>query len=444
MSEDNNQLLSRISELAGQINRHKNQQERGLDGSHLHSYPAQGSYRSRGRGYSYRSHNRPRGRGSRVPITHHHKTLVINNYSPSNGPLDQLTSGSSAEIPTVNSNNSTVSNGEAWVAKRDRHMQLIKGSVYEQEAFKRAKAMAHSLEERLRRKEEKEKFKFNRFLKTSHGTESSDHEVVVGGETYRVATNGSKLIRLSGNPTDNQTPKKAVIGGVRFTRSKNGNLWRSGLIRASRSQPLRKSLNEPCKYFSLSGKCKNGLSCPYLHNPNEVAICPRFLASDSCPDGVLCDLSHDPTPHRVPACYHFLRGNCSNSNCRYAHVRVNPAALICRAFATLGYCPNGADCTERHVHECPEFDQKSMCRNAKCKLPHIERAGRRRAAVANAEKNTIVLDDQNDVKGPETSEDEDDEVIESDVDSDTLEDYSFIRTERSNQDAAMQHDFIKF
>lgn len=45
----------------------------------------------------------------------------------------------------------------------------------------------------------------------------------------------NNILFALGNSTVNQTPKKAVIGGVRFTRSKNGNLWRAGLIRAFRS-----------------------------------------------------------------------------------------------------------------------------------------------------------------------------------------------------------------
>lgn len=76
------------------------------------------------------------------------------------------------------------------------------------------------------------------------------------------------------------TPKKAVIGGVKFTRSKNGNLWRDQFVRSSRSVCFytlgmcvwggvlmqadvgcdcnrmkipRAKKDEPCKYFSTSG-----------------------------------------------------------------------------------------------------------------------------------------------------------------------------------------------
>lgn len=216
----------------------------------------------------------------------------------------------------------------------------------------------------------------------------------------------------------------------------------------------------------VAGKCQRGLSCPYTHDPDRVAICPRFLLSNSCPEGDACDLSHDPTPHRVPACVHFLRGNCSNTNCRYAHIRVNPAAPICRPFAIEGYCEQGGDCTERHVHECPEFDEKGVCTDQKCKLPHIERAGRRRmaAAAAAASKPTISPSgsghDMNaDIELPNgaddsdlSSEDEGEAIDSDDVDSDALseedgEEGCFIpgdSPKRKSLEVTQQLDFIHF
>jgi len=159
----------------------------------------------------------------------------------------------------------------------------------------------------------------------------------------------------------------------------------------------------------------------------------------------MCDLSHDPTPHRVPACHHFLRGNCSNPSCRYAHVRVNPAAPICRAFATLGYCTKGATCTERHVHECPEFDEKGVCTDKKCKLQHIERAGRRRAAAAatvHEEKPRASLNEESSQES--SDEEDDDEYCSDDVDSDALSDVDFIGPADAPDEGTLQQDFIKF
>jgi hypothetical protein len=157
----------------------------------------------------------------------------------------------------------------------------------------------------------------------------------------------------------------------------------------------------------------------------------------------MCDLSHEPTPNRVPACHHFLRGNCVNSECRYAHIRVNPGAAVCRPFATLGYCPKGAECTERHVYECPDYDEKGTCTNKKCKLPHIEHAGRKRAAAAAAASADKRRESSNDNSNNESSDDEEEEgSYGSDVDSDVLSDLDCAPDDDEN-DGELLQDFIK-
>lgn len=200
----------------------------------------------------------------------------------------------------------------------------------------------------------------------------------------------------------------------------------------------------------IIGKCKNGMSCLYTHDPNKVAICPRFIQANSCPEGDSCDLSHTPSPHCMPTCVHFLRGNCSNDKCPFAHVKVNPAAPICRPFATLGYCDKGAECTERHVRECPDFDEKGVCTDKTCKLQHVERAGRRRVAAAQAAAAAAKAqgsgNDYNTDSDSDISSDDGEAIDSDDVDSDTLSEYDYIR--RDNQgsedtgEITMQEDFI--
>jgi hypothetical protein len=115
----------------------------------------------------------------------------------------------------------------------------------------------------------------------------------------------------------------------------------------------------------------------------------------------------------------------------------------------LGFCEKGAECTDRHVRECPEFDKDGVCNDPKCKLPHIERAGRRRAAAAAAvhSEESTNKEDADDMS-ESTSEDEendDDEVAGSDVDSDTLSEYDFLQHhEQHEPDTALQQDFISF
>lgn len=157
-----------------------------------------------------------------------------------------------------------------------------------------------------------------------------------------------------------------------------------------------------------------------------------------------CDLSHEPSPHRSPACVHFLRGRCSNPDCRYAHIRVNPGAPVCREFATLGYCEKGASCEERHVHECPDYANNGVCHKKRCRLPHVDRAGQIRKAAAAAAKAEASADNED--ESDQSSEEEDYDAIDSDdVDSDEFDDVSTELLEGVDSgEMAEQHDFIKF
>ena len=121
-----------------------------------------------------------------------------------------------------------------------------------------------------------------------------------------------------------------------------------------------------------------------MHDPSKVAVCKEFLHTGTCHKGSSCNLSHETTPNRVPACVHFVRGNCRDgAKCRYAHVKVNPTAPVCPAFAKLGFCEAGADCLNRHEHECPDYSANGQCNDPRCRLPHIDRAGQLRQPTTN-------------------------------------------------------------
>lgn len=198
---------------------------------------------------------------------------------------------------------------------------------------------------------------------------------------------------------------------------------------------------------SLVGKCARGNTCPYTHDPLKVAICPQFM-QNKCMEGDACDLSHEPTPHRVPACVHFLRGNCSNRDCRYAHIRVNPNAPVCKPFAVEGYCDKGPECTDRHVrNECPEYDEKGTCSNPSCKLQHVERAGRRRAAAVAAAKSASNPDDPTDDVADISSDEEDhaSDDVDSDAYSEEEEDEEiWSSNQTTGPEVSEQMDYIHF
>lgn len=135
-----------------------------------------------------------------------------------------------------------------------------------------------------------------------------------------------------------------------------------------------------CGFFTRYGKCPNAGRCPFVHDVNRRAICPRFL-QNRCQK--VCKLSHSPNPFNMPHCVHFQKGLCKNDPCMYIHVRTSADAPVCKAFAMEGYCQKGTECLEKHVHVCPEFAETGKCSNANCRLPHV--------AKRTAEKNSGII-----------------------------------------------------
>jgi len=245
-------------------------------------------------------------------------------------------------------------------------------------------------------------------------TRTHTREVVINGDAYE--SSKRKLTRKT-NPSSNLVSTAATIrssnsshfGGhappshrtykpkIRRHRFPNQNLVLNGTL----GKPHR-ALKQ-CRFFSISGICNRGRTCPYKHDADKIAICPRFLQRDCPHDADSCPLSHDPTPERVPLCVHFANnGRCKNGEtCLYPHVRVGKREGICRDFAVLGYCEKGLDCDKQHLRECPDFAEKGKCLKPQCKLPHVIRASRQRG---QHEKKITELTISPVAKGPENSE----------------------------------------
>ncbi|CRG91657.1 Zinc finger CCCH domain-containing protein C337,12 [Talaromyces islandicus] len=419
-------LLAKISRLAGQINQHKNQRSQP---QHTASSSSSYSGRHPRAGWS------PYGtRGSqRRPAAHRNRTLILNNAPSASRESSQTPAASDAS-------ENPASNG--WVAKRDRHMQLINSAIYDKEAQARTKAIAATQKGKQERKGKAEEAKVLRYAQGARNphvdatttsapggvSNFASYQIFIHDIPFQVARGGSKLIRQSSatlaSPTSigtglrglddqkdaDKTPKKVAVGGVTFVRSKNGT-------------------------------CYKGPTCPYIHDPNKVAMCKEFLQTGKCHAGESCDLSHEPSPHRSPVCVHFLRGRCSNPECRYAHVRVTPGAPVCRAFGILGYCEKGEQCPDRHVYECPDYANTGSCKKTKCTLPHVDRAGQiRKAAINKADKSASDEGDE-DVS---SDEEEHEEIDSDDVDSDELDsdDESVEMVEGGQGGLSGQQDFV--
>jgi hypothetical protein len=133
----------------------------------------------------------------------------------------------------------------SWVTKTDRHLQLINRDIYERETQQRTQAIEQTLKQKQVNKDRHEKLQFLKNLQQA-GRDSlvttsnlprpvSRYEVEVDGVRFHVTKQGSKLVKAPDdlNPPT-ATPKVASLYGVKFHRTKNGNLVRHGVVQAQR------------------------------------------------------------------------------------------------------------------------------------------------------------------------------------------------------------------
>lgn len=151
-----------------------------------------------------------------------------------------------------------------WVAKRDRHMQLINSAIYDKETQARTRAIEETRVLKAHRRAKLEEDKVVRYAQSigrqylgnvsgsATASYPASYQILVNDVPFQVARGGSKLIRISsalltrnlasraGLPflddpnTANNTPKRVTVGGVAFVRSKNGNLHRLGAVSSKR------------------------------------------------------------------------------------------------------------------------------------------------------------------------------------------------------------------
>ncbi|CAK3891021.1 Zinc finger CCCH domain-containing [Lecanosticta acicola] len=410
---DEAELQAKIAALAGKINQHKQQPSalapNHYGASHPPHHASHNDYRGYDRWTPY-GHAARGGRGGRGSFHRPHKnrTLVLGGAQTGSPAAAAATAAVAEEQSSVIPPTSNAS--EAFVSTRSAGMnQLMTKDTYDREQqVKREPQEKHTRQGIYR-------------SPTTTNPSASQHRVLeLEGIKFKVAHDGSKLFRVDDPMTAHQeTPKKARITGVDFVRTKHGNLLKLNPAKDGKRPVKRKP---QCENFTKYGTCSFGPACKFDHDPTKVAICKEWLRNGWCKPGANCDMSHDSSYHRVSACTHFLRGNCTNRACRYPHVNVSPSAPVCRPFATLGYCAKGEQCENRHVCECPDYANRGVCaarEKGKCQLPHIDRAGTLRKTAKRQSK--TGTDEESDVSSDNDDSNEDSRVVIHD-DSDGPED----------------------
>ncbi|XP_038198546.1 zinc finger CCCH domain-containing protein 3 [Arvicola amphibius] len=205
----------------------------------------------------------------------------------------------------------------------------------------------------------------------------------IGGVLYKVSAN--KLSKTSSRPSDSS---RALLRTGRLdpatscSRSLASRAVQRSLAIIRQAKQKKEKKREYCMYYNRFGRCNRGERCPYIHDPEKVAVCTRFVRGTCKKTDGSCPFSHHVSKEKMPVCSYFLKGICSNSNCPYSHVYVSRKAEVCSDFLK-GYCPLGAKCKKKHTLLCPDFARRGICpRGAQCQLLHRnqKRHGRRTAA----------------------------------------------------------------
>ncbi|RMC14701.1 hypothetical protein DUI87_06873 [Hirundo rustica rustica] len=257
---------------------------------------------------------------------------------------------------------------------------------------------------------------------------------------YRVSAN--KLSKTSSSPlrARDLTLKTPIRAALRLHSTPSPGVSPPGLSRYStcryiasravqrslaiiRQAKQKKKKKEYCMYYNRFGKCNRGESCPYIHDPEKVAVCTRFLRGTCKKTDGTCPFSHKVSKDKMPVCSYYLKGICSNSNCPYSHVYVSRKAEVCQDFLK-GYCPMGEKCKKKHTLVCPDFAKKGVCpKGSRCKLLHPQKRRRpqqaggegdhhnppskwRRIQEASGRNDPPQLQDDGEIPGPSSVEQE--------------------------------------
>lgn len=166
------------------------------------------------------SYHRPRARaGKSTSNPHRNRTLVLNKTTNTFDSFKDLNEMSSTAVGNVIKSDSaddehvTVSSATRWVAKRDRHMQLIKSSIFDKETQLRTKAIDETRRQKAQQKDEWEKHKIEMHFRSlsspthrlstlsSAGATPTSHQITINGLAFQVINGGSKLLRIRSQPS---------------------------------------------------------------------------------------------------------------------------------------------------------------------------------------------------------------------------------------------------
>lgn len=268
---------------------------------------------------------------------------------------------------------------------RNRYSQTNRGHKFQQK--------------RMKRKNEWKQVLFDPKLRTDHRPNKIGNLVMINGTVFRstqsqlvkATSTGSSGLTKQGNMVKNSTravgrgseveigvpsiqekqgasvPAPSFTARVAAARLMNKSVATAvSKYKKDNSKSLKKK--KYCMFYNRFGKCNRKEKCPFIHDPEKIAVCTRFLRGTCKVKD--CPFSHKVSKEKMPVCSYFLRGKCNKDDCPYLHVNVSRDAEICEDFVD-GFCPLGDECKKKHTLVCPVFAQTGSCPSGnKCKLQH--------------------------------------------------------------------------
>ncbi|XP_041454372.1 zinc finger CCCH domain-containing protein 3-like isoform X1 [Lytechinus variegatus] len=297
--------------------------------------------------------------------------------------------------------------------------------------------------------------------------------VIAKGVHYHQSKSGKSLRRISGS-----SPAVLASSSHRSTatsRLRQGSLsrsWTASMHRWSQRQSavrvsstqwvanrvLRRTIQEKiqrgnknlkrepyCKFYNRYGRCHRGDKCPYIHDPDKIAVCTQFLRGTCKKTDGSCPFSHKVSKDKMPVCVYFLKGICNRDNCPYSHVKVSKKAEVCQEFLH-GYCPRGAKCKKKHTLDCAEFNETGQCTlGNKCPLWHRKRKmkneGRKGVKRRASEGDKVTSKRSNTTQDKPISKPEADAVLVEYVSS-TADDGDDVDTPEADSESGSMPSFI--
>lgn len=121
-------------------------------------------------------------------------------------------------------------------------------------------------------------------------------------------------------------------------------------------------LDIPCRFIAVGKECRFKEQCVYSHDLSQMKTCQRYLFGRTCDD--TCEKEH--SSENAPICFHFMRGQCKKTNCRFRHDNIEEKndhdCLVCltnisygKRFALLPCCDICVctDCMMSNKRKCP-------------------------------------------------------------------------------------------